>query len=123
MSPASAKSGFRSRGIFRRVRAFAFVAGVFVFFILSGPLHAFSDVIAARPACHVTNAGCPDSDHEGHHCGPACPCACCPGHAVSIVGTATVVGPIHLPPVDFVTEITEPQPAEYVFRIFRPPRA
>jgi hypothetical protein len=75
-------------------------------------------------ATHSHGSPCPDPTESGDPCGPGCGCTCCPGHA-----TAPAFVPRRLslglpPPGEFgVQSDDDLHWTNFLFRIFRPPRA
>lgn len=82
--------------------------------------HAASSALEAG---HADGAPCPDSEGNGDPCGPACPCACCPGHRVPALASAhahaipSTPGALEALPLDALN------PQDVVRRVFHPPRA
>ena len=73
--------------------------------------------------CHADGGSCPDEPDHGHACGPACPCACCPGHAPVVSSGISPLSP-WLPPT---VELTAPSLGavhsnDVPLGIYRPPR-
>jgi hypothetical protein len=85
-------------------------------------LHLASHADEASPF-EYANAPCPDSE-DGHPCGPACPCACCPGHRT--IAAFVTVSPAfqELPsPERFASPAERLHPQDVFFSFFHPPRA
>jgi hypothetical protein len=96
-----------------------FVAG-FVSPTVGELLHLGEDSVEAA---HSTGTPCPHPE-DGHPCGPACACTCCPGHVVAV--------PVVAPPLPRSTQLSDDlkvftrqclHPKDFHYRIFHPPRA
>lgn len=99
---------------------FLFVAGL-ASAAASEALHSSVDPSSASSAEH---SSCPDPGDDGNPCGPACPCACCPGH-VTAAAFVAVESAHQLPPTAelHVFVPRDLHPKDVYFRIFHPPRA
>jgi hypothetical protein len=99
---------------------FLFVAG-FVSATAGEVLHASAGVDRES---HSEGSSCPDPGDDGNPCGPACPCACCPGHSPAAafvsVWPALEAQPSHGHHASLTDDL---DPKDAHFRIFRPPRA
>jgi hypothetical protein len=75
---------------------------------------------------HATSDGatdsCPDDD-EGGPCGPACPCACCPGPAKVFTFSSDRSGPLlPLALARYVSASSDSVLPDVFQRVFHPPR-
>lgn len=102
-----------------RLALFWFVAGV----ISPAVGETLHEAASADEACHSGGSPCPDPDAGGDPCGPACPCACCPGHrtapalaAGDSVRGAPGAGRFEAGPPDAL------HPKDVFRRVFHPPR-
>jgi hypothetical protein len=66
---------------------------------------------------------CPDPEEDGHPCGPACTCSCCPGHAPIMLFALLQSSP-RIPPSNKLRlhPRDDLHPKDILHRIFHPPR-
>jgi hypothetical protein len=79
--------------------------------------------LGAGQASCLDGSSCPDPDNHGHPCGPACPCACCPGHQAATAASLTRPS-IGIPPANSLEACSagDLHPKDVPHRIFHPPR-
>lgn len=66
---------------------------------------------------------CPDPDDDGNPCGPACPCACCPGHSAASVVVSARPSIQAMPSGELQASLADDlHPKDVYYRIFHPPR-
>lgn len=109
-----------------RLGCSALLALFLVGFFLSsaGEVLAATHAAGEAPASHEEGSSCPDPARDGEPCGPACPCACCPGHRLTVACAGTEPFVPAPPPSDlFLALPTVLHPREIGQRIFHPPRA
>lgn len=101
---------------------FLFVAGL-VSTAAGEALHASADAVQGSHAENPSSS-CPDPGDDGKPCGPACPCACCPGH-VSAAAFVAARPSIHPPPSGEHRPALpdDLHPKDVHFHVFHPPRA
>jgi hypothetical protein len=104
------------------------VVFVLLFFV-AGMASAAADELgrwdpADAQAHRVEGAHCPDPDDGGHPCGPACPCACCHGHAAKplFVPQQLSLAPPQADTFD-LNAYDGLHPKDVGVRIFHPPRS
>lgn len=104
----------------------AAVLVVFVAGIVS--VAAGEDRHAAEGSAHAHSdepgSSCPDDGADGAPCGPACACACCPGHSVPVLfATGPQVGAVPSPVGRHCAGRPDRYESAVASALFRPPRA
>jgi len=88
----------------------------------AGSLHALLAHPGEGPQ-PSTPSSCPDPDHDGNPCGPACACSCCPGHAPALTRACQPDPFVSSPPAALLCEFREAlHPQDPLTGIDRPPR-
>jgi len=109
----------------RYQRAVQLVLSIFVLSLVSATL---GELVRAATGdergCHAEGASCPDSSGQDHACSPACPCACCPGHAPVVAFAAHRFSLWLQPLVELQPQVPGKVTSKNIpLGIFRPPRA